>query len=198
MFIGTSSHGEKIFHDSQCDYVQRIKEKNQVYFYSAEEAREKGWRMCNCCSYMGKHFHKEQNEIGELQRKHGLDVQLYDGAVYIETSIAPWKIIVTGKNHRMLLYHGNHEHYNECERRNGKLIYHYHFQGDISKNTIIEYMEYLVEHDRWRAKTPYDYKLLPRHTKKQRAYYDKQKQKAKKKAICRVYNLIEKMQCGCI
>lgn len=84
MYVGSKSHGEKIFHHIQCTYVRRIKDKNKVYFYSEEEARTHGFRICDCCSRIGKYYREEKNEIAEFARKNQMKVRLYDGAIYLK------------------------------------------------------------------------------------------------------------------
>lgn len=194
MYFASKSHGEKIFHHSHCTYVKRTKMENRIQFYTEKEAREKGYRMCNCCSHMGKQFRKEKEEIQELARKNRVKVWLYDGAVYLETDVAPWKIISAGQQHKLFLYHGNHERYENLKKRNGMLEHHYHSQSDARGKTIVDYMNYIIRHDQWREQIKNEYRTLPKTTKRQRDYYKSQKKKARRNAIHNVYNLIEKIR----
>lgn len=194
MYFASKSHGEKIFHHSQCTYVNRTKMENRIQFYSEKEARDKGYRMCNCCSHMGKQFRKEKKEIQELARKNRVKVRLYDGAVYLETDVAPWKIISAGQQHKLFLYHGNHERYENLKKKNGMIEHHYHSQSDARGKTIVDYMNYIIRHDQWREQIKNEYRSLPKTTKRQRDYYKSQKKKARRNAIHNVYNLIEKLR----
>lgn len=194
MYIGTKSHGKKIFHHVQCTYVSRMKDKNKVFFYLQGEAREKGYRICNCCSHMGKYYRKEKSQIQQFAKKHRMKVWLYDGAVYLETEVAPWKIIVNGNRHKMFLYHGNHERYENLKKKNGLMQHHYHFQNDVKCKSILDYMNYVVRHDSWRVEIKDEYKTLPRDTKKQRELYNRKKKWARRRAIHNVHNLIDKLK----
>lgn len=194
MFVASKSHGEKIFHHSQCTYAHRMKLQNRIYFLTEKEAREKGYRMCNCCSHMGKQFRKEKNEIQELARKNRVKVWLYDGAVYLETDTAPWKIIAAGQQHKMFLYHGNKERYENLKKKNGMIQHHYHSQSDARGKTIADYMKYIIRHDQWREDIKNEYRSLPQSTKKQKEYYNRKKKQARRNAIHNVYNLIEKIK----
>lgn len=194
MYIGTKSHGKKIFHHPQCAYVSRIRGKNKVFFYAQGEAREKGYRICNCCSRMGKYYRKEKNQIQDFAKKNRMKIWLYDGSVYLETEVAPWKIIAAGQQHKMFLYHGNHERYENLNKKNGMIQYHYHSQNDARSKSILGYMNYIVRHDRWREEIKDEYKRLPKNTKKQRELYNHKKKRARRNAIHYVHNLIEKLK----
>lgn len=194
MYIGSKSHGEKIFHHSQCSYVNRTKAENKIYFRTEKEARDKGYRICNCCSHMGKQFRKEKKEIMDLARKNRVRVRLYDGTVYLETDTAPWKIIAAGQMHKMFLYHGNRERYENLQKKNGMLQHHYHSQSDARGRSIVDYMNYIIRHDQWREEIKDEYRTLPQTSKKQKNYYNHRKKQARRNAIHNVHNLIEKIR----
>ena len=63
MYFASKSHGEKIYHNQFCTYVYRMKEDNRVPFYTIEDAKSKGYRACNCCSFMGKKYREELKDI---------------------------------------------------------------------------------------------------------------------------------------
>lgn len=74
------------------------------------------------------------------------------------------------------------------------LQHHYHKQGDITSSSILEYLNYIYKHDRWRSDQISEYRKLPQHTRKQRKRYKQEKKKAKRYAVSRVLNLIDRMQ----
>lgn len=194
MYTYSTSHGEKIFHAASCTYSGRIKIKNRNYFSTQQEAREAGYRMCNCCAPIARYMKKEQKEIMDFVRKHNMKLRLYDGELHIENGAVQWKIVTGEREKGICLYHGNRERYNTLEWKNGMLQHHYHKQEDISSSSILGYLKYIYEHDRWRSSQIEEYRKLPKQTKNQRRRYQKEKQKADRHAVSRVLNLIDRMQ----
>ena len=45
-----ASSDSEIFHSSDCDYVERIPERNRVYFENVSEAEESGKVPCSVCN----------------------------------------------------------------------------------------------------------------------------------------------------
>lgn len=194
MYTYSTSHGEKIFHAAGCTYSGRIKIKNRNCFATQQEAREHGYRMCNCCAPIVRYMKKEQKEIEDFARKHGMKMHLYDGELHIESGVVPWKIVVNEGSKGISLYHGNRERYSTLEWKHGMLQHHYHRQSDITGSSILEYLNYIYKHDRWRSSQIEEYRKLPRRTKNQKKQYQKEKKKADKYAVSRVLNLIDLIQ----
>ena len=194
MYTYSTSHGEKIFHAASCTYSGRIKIKNRNYFLTQQEAREAGYRMCNCCAPIIRYMKKEQKEIMDYARKHNMKLCLYDGELYIENGAGQWKIVTGEREKGIWLYHGNRERYNTLEWNNGMLQHHYHRHEDIRSGYILGYLKYIYKHDRWRSNQIEKYRKLPKQTKNQRWRYQKEKKKADRHAVSRVLNLIDWMQ----
>ena len=194
MYIYSTSHGEKIFHAASCTYSGRIKMKNRNYFDTKQEAREHGYRMCNCCAPIVRYMKRERNEIECFARKHNMKLHVYDGELHVEFGVVPWKIVVEDETREIILYHGNRERYNTLEWKHGMLQHHYHRQNDVSKGTILEYLDYIYKHDCWRSNQIEEYRKLPKQTRNQRKRYKKEKNKADRYAVSRVLNLIDRMQ----
>ena len=194
MYFASKSHGEKIYHDQFCSYVRRMKKDNRLPFYTKEEAHEKGYRACNCCSFMGKKYRKELKSISSFAKDNHMRIWLYDNEVYIETRIAAWKILNPGKSKKLYLYHANTENFRFCKKKKGKIVRTYHAQRDVVASTILEYLNYINEHDAWRESVVDDYKKMPTYTKRQKRRFNQAKQKAQKRAVGRVFNMIEAMK----
>ena len=94
MYTYSTSHGEKIFHAASCTYSGRIKMKNRNYFDTKQEAREHGYRMCNCCAPIVRYMKRERNEIERFARKHNMKLHVYDGELHVEFGVVPWEIVV--------------------------------------------------------------------------------------------------------
>lgn len=191
MYYASKSHGERIYHEQFCTYVRRMKVENRIHFYTMEEAVGKGYRECNCCSFIGKKYHKELKEISLFAKDNHIKVWFVDGEVYIETRIGAWKITSPGKSKKIFLNHANAENFLFCKKENGKIIHTYHAQSDISSKTIMGYLRYIDKHDRWRESVMYEYRKMPTSTKKQKKKYKNAKRKANRRAAWNVLNMIE-------
>ena len=194
MYTYSTSHGGKIFHSTECTYAGRIKNKNRNYVTTRQEARERGYRMCNCCAPIVRYLKKEQKEIEDFARKHNMKLRLYDGEIHVESGAAVWKIVTEEGKRGISLYHGNRERYNTLRWENGMLQHHYHKQGDITSSSILEYLNYIYKHDCWRSSQIEEYRKLPKHTRKQRKHYKEEKKRSDRYAVSRVLNLIDRMQ----
>ncbi|VVB71719.1 Uncharacterised protein [uncultured archaeon] len=50
MFVGSKGSSSKKYHRPDCRFVTRIKEKNRIYFQSAEDAKGQGYLPCKICN----------------------------------------------------------------------------------------------------------------------------------------------------
>lgn len=191
MYIGSKSHGVKIYHCESCFYARNIKEPNKIFYHTKAEAMAKGYRACNCCAPVARKFQQEKRDLMEYVRANRMTMWLEDNAVYIETDIGAWKIIETEKNHKLILLHANSENYKWCQKKNGKIIHHYHVQKDVSSQTILRYLKYIYKHDKWRASKKDEYKRMPVAAKAQRRKRGEEKGRARRRAVGDVLNLIE-------
>lgn len=194
MYICSKSHGEKIYHCQSCAYAGKIKQHNRIFYHTKTEAMAQGYRACNCCAPVARKFRAEKKALMTYAKENSINIWLEDNAIYIETGIGAWKIIETEKSRRLILFHANRENYKWCQKKNGKIIHHYHIQKDISSQTILRYMEYIYSHDLWRASKRDEYKRMPVSTKAQRKKRGEEKEKARRKAVGDVLNLIEIMR----
>ncbi len=194
MYISSKSHGEKIYHTQLCTYARRMKPENKKAFYTVEEAIANGCRACNCCSVMGRKYQKEKKAIQNFARENRMKLWIDNNVVYIETETAAWKIIPIGKTKKIGLYHANMENYRFCKKEKGKIIHNYHFQKGVKADSIMGFLKYIKSHDEWRESIKDDYKMLPTRTKGQRKKYKEAKDRAKKRAVGKVLNMIEVMK----
>lgn len=191
MYISTKSHGEKIFHNQFCTYVKRIKPENIIEMETARRFRKNGYRACNCCSFMGRKYKSEYEELQSYAKKNLMKVWLEDDAVYVETSIGAWKITQYSKTQNICLLHANTENYRFLAKKNGKIIHTYHMQGDTRSKTILGYLKYIKRHDEWRTSIINEYKSLPISSKKNKKQNKDARINGKKKAVCTVLNMLE-------
>ena len=73
----------------------------------------------------------------------------------------------------------------------------YHRQNDVlPTESLLKLIHYIVEHDKARNIILEDYKKLPQRTKKQKRYYKKAEQKARRLQIRRVDMLLDSLKTG--
>jgi len=189
-----SKNSKKYYHLGDCIYVSHIKKYNRIWAYTREEVEAQGYVLCPKCSKLYKQYKQEQEFIDMFMQRTGFIVFYEDNSVYIKTNMKTWKIITSGKNQRLHLYHESNQIYSFCKKENGKIEKRYHLQNDIHSKTIERYLMYIEKHDQWRYSEESKYKQLPKNTKKQRKRYRQEKGKAKRKAVLRVLNIIEEME----
>lgn len=177
-----------------CFYSRRIKESDKIYTLDEKKLKHKGYTLCRCCSYLGQDYRKDKLKIEKFVKDNHMKVWFEKNEFHIETSIAAWKVVDPGNRDYFLLYHSNDEVYRWLKREQGKILHHYHFQGDVRKDSILEYMEYIKKHDEWRTGQLNEYKTLPRTSKRQKKEYQTAKNKSKGKQVRNVLNLLEKIQ----
>lgn len=139
---------EKVFHLPHCKIHTRINRNYRITFDTPNQARAAGYRMCNCCSSMGMRLRKEQAAIDAFCEKNDLRYLLWDGDLMIQAPNSDWKIIVSGRNKKMFLYHKNKF---RSPSDDASMIPGYHSQA-IRHNSILGYLEYIVSHDEFRQK----------------------------------------------
>ena len=193
MVVSTLNSRRRIFHYPECTYASRIKEENLVTFFSKDEARACGYRHCIHCSRLLKYYKEDQEEIDKFIKEHHIDMYIEDDSMFIENSYYCWKITVVPDGYGLILYHGNTEAYDKLKVKNGHIIHNYHLQKYHGKYTILHMLQYIVEHDNWRADNMNSYKSMPRRTKKQRREYNKAAKTAKKKKMTNLYNTMYKV-----
>ncbi len=147
VFYSTKSN-EKVFHLPHCKIARRIHKEYKKQFATPEEARVAGYRMCNCCSPMGMKLRKEQEAVNQFCQENGVSCWLEDGQLHVITPKSEWRIIVNGKAKKLFLYHKNT--YEKFEKI-PSIVPGYHSQAARSE-TIIGYLEYIIQHDIYRRR----------------------------------------------
>ncbi|MBQ2730141.1 MAG: hypothetical protein IJF69_05150 [Clostridia bacterium] len=196
MYYYCKNSSKKIIHSIDCFHVQHTEIDNIGWFETLTEAYEQGYRLCNNCSPLVKHYKREDNEITEFCRKNGLAVHFGNKCISICSPRSQWKIALDKKN-KIVLYHKNDfttdkDHLSE--------ISGYHLQDDARRNSIVDYLQYIVDHDYFRmlnpAYIPQKKKDSPPPRKGTKRYKSAQRRIEKyerKKAIKNVINLIESL-----
>lgn len=188
MFCYSVKSKDKIFHNQNCYKTKFIKEQNMQYFYTVDEARKKGYRLCSCCSPLSRQLRVEEKILLDFCQKNGVLYFRNDDCVEIYTNYSSWKLVVSeAKNLR--LYHKN-----EHVKRGNAPIPGYHRQKFKGK-TILSYLKYIVKHDAYRIDNPNEITVpktsAQKGSKRWRKEQNAIKKKIKRHKAWQVRNLID-------
>ena len=147
VFYSTKSN-EKVFHLPHCNIARRIRKEYKMKLDDPEIARALGYRQCNCCSLVGMRLRKEQKAIDQFCQENGVAYHLEDGQLHVRTPYSKWRIIVSGKANKLFLYHRNTF---KKDEKFVSIIPGYHSQA-IRCKSILEYLNYIVQHDAFRLR----------------------------------------------
>lgn len=207
MLLYSKAKEEKIVHFCGCHYVKHIKKSNRATFQTLKEAHKLGYRLCNCCAPIAKHYRKEYKEIETFCQSEGLSCRLYDGTLEIDSPYSSWKIITSGKKSKLFLYHKNELQY--IKKGQESICPGYHSQK-TREETVIGYLKYIIVHDVWRRENPLvkpiekslvKYPLKPatqrlvpiKGTKRWRKEQKRAKRKERGRQIGLVFSLLEQL-----
>ena len=120
-----------------------------------------------------------------------MDIKYIDGVLYVKSEIGCWKLVYIKKNEFLVLYHRNTVTYTtdfthpETDS--------YHRQTDVpSSNTISSYLNYIYEHDRYKAALERGEKNYRFSSKKYARHDAKVQRKRQHKRLDQLFMLIEK------
>lgn len=198
MFVASKCGKEKVYHVDTCGHVKHMTEGNRILFYTEQEAKAAGFRACNCCSKMARQYKREKKAIEDICSKNNISVKLYDGELHIDTCIESWKIVITERKHRLVLLHANKGIYRLKQKANGIVLHEYHLQKNVYSRTIEKYLKYILQHDEWLISGAREnqYKSMNHNSRRNKSKYNAEKKKAKKQAVLRVCNMIERLEAG--
>lgn len=195
MYYYSKKSRKKVIHKCNCFHYKCHDPKNFGTFYTIEEARSAGYKICKHCSAIHNAYRNEYKKLEKFAVEQGLSFFLSgEELIIFSTSKSKWKIISSKKKNKLILYHKNTQ-----SRKSDKesAIEGYHIQKQKC-NTLLEYMKLIIEHDSYRDRHP-----LQKTTKKEMKTpppkgskrYNKQQKTLKKqlhkKAVQDVLNLID-------
>ena len=143
------SYGSIVYHKPNCHYVRRMKEDNRLVV-SRAEAIAHDCRICRCCNSMNYHFRNEAQTLALYAKKRGMEFIKIRGVLYVKTDISCWKLVYLKSKECLTLYHINRmpENFDFSHPQTCR----YHWQNDVpSADTIEQYLNYIYEHDRFKA-----------------------------------------------
>ncbi len=196
MFYYNKKSRKKIIHTAECFHVYNVDINDIGWFEAVADAYNKGYRFCKHCNPLIRMYNNESRQINDYCRENGLSYNLGNKSIVIYSIDSMWQITLD-KNSRIILYHKNDfktnkDHLSEI---NG-----YHLQGDAKKDSILDYLKYIVEHDFYRMHNPIfinkKKKASPppkKGTKRYKSELKKIEKYERKKAIKNVVNLIDSL-----
>ena len=114
-------------------------------------------------------------------------------AIYLQTKCGNWKIIKSKHDGMFRLFHLNFAP--EEGTITGHPACHYHRQRDVQpKDSMMSFLNYIMEHDKYKKVAEEDYRKLPRSTKRQRKYYRSAKKRDERRKAGRVMELFSRLE----
>ncbi len=175
MFYSKKSKN-KIIHNCNCSYLKRMNQSYIGKFESIKEARYAGYHLCKHCAPMWKYYSKEYFKIKEYAENQKMFFEYVDGEIIVQTPYSNWKIIVNGQKNFIFLYHRNT--YGRLTNKK-ELVSGYHSQS-VRRNTLIEYLMYIAEHDMYKLSSSY-YEKKKSESKKGKKINKQKKRKQKRR-----------------
>lgn len=122
-----------------------------------------------------------------------MNVNLKDGKIYVRTDVGCWKIVYKISCQRFIFFH--RDYVNGRIRLEDAEKVPFHRQKDMPEaGSVMKYLKYISEHDRFKQSASKDYRDMPQNTKIQKKYYRTAKKRAEKrnaKRVDRLFLLIE-------
>ena len=180
----------RIYHKPNCHYVKMMSPKNRMSLSKAD-AQKRRYRICKCCNSMTYHYRTEQNTIEYYRKNKKMDFRFIDGALYVKTEIGCWKMVYSKKYEAIMLYHRNtvSEPLDFVHPDNEP----YHRQVDaLSSNMISGYLNYIYEHDRYKAAMERGEKNFRFSSKKYARHEAKAQRKRAHKRVEQLFMILEK------
>lgn len=186
------------YHRPYCDCIRAGDEYTVSNDKSISQLGKMGYLPCRYCSKFLRQYYAEEKEIKEFCFEHALRYKLLGEALLINTYYSSWKVAVDYQSfhekNALVLMHENDQMYIMCDRDQGNIYRKYHFQNDVHCNTILGYLQYIIEHDKYREGVNTQWRKYSRKTEYQRKKYRKDRSKDIDRMSIRVYNLLEELK----
>ena len=194
--VASSETGKnkRIYHKVNCMYAKRIKFENRINM-NPQTAENRNYCECKYCGGLKGDVRTLKNQIHswESRNKIKLTYQKKTDTLYIQTEVGFWKIFRKEENGKYLLYHRNvfNQEMNFAEASHGD----YHRQSDVkATESMTSLIEYIISHDRAKVVIMENYHKLPKHSKKQKKYYQQAERRVKRQEARRVDTLFAMLE----
>lgn len=155
-----------------------------------------GYKACKKCSPLLKEYEKDKAILRSYALEHGLRVSVRGEVIYIDSFLSSWKIVHNQSKVGtcpLLLYHENTQSYYMMKKSKGNIMKTYHRQNNRYK-TLLEYYQYIVQHDNYKDRINNRYRKANKKTKTDKYLYYRSKYRTLNKNVRRVENLIEELE----
>lgn len=187
-------YGSDVYHKPGCKYVSRMKSGNMLSV-TRDNAIRHNCRICRCCNSMNHHVSVEEATIDYYKKEKGMDFKFENGILYVKTEIGCWKLVYIRAEEKLTLFHGNKpagifdwEHAEE-ER--------YHHQVDVPyAENISKYLNYIYEHDHYKAAVKSGEKITEFSSEKSRRLAARSDKKRERNRIDYIFRCLEREKEG--
>lgn len=192
MYYYSKRSSRRIVHIDTCRYYHKFSEKNIGCFYTLEDANAAGYYMCKCCAPIRKFLRGNEGVLNEFCQKNGIAYYLDNNEIIVEAPYSKWRIRILPNGTKIVLYHQNTINLFAWGEVPG-----YHKQN-VFRHSVIEYLQYIVEHEAYRRHNPI---LIPlkvepprKGTKRWKREQERLKKEKRKEQISRVMQLFETLE----
>ena len=183
-----------IYHKPGCRYVERIQGKNRMALPKIE-AKRNGYHVCRYCNSMAHHYRVEQSTLDFYSRCKKMQFNYLDGILYVKSEIGCWKLIYVRKEEKFVLYHRNATD-KEVDFEHPQFD-KYHRQEDKPYcNSIEGYLDYIYEHDKYKAAIGRGEKVTRFSSKKYERHEAKAQRKRQNNRIDYLFRKLERENDG--
>lgn len=196
MYYYCKKSKKRIIHLQECFHTLKLDDENWGSFETLAEAYEQGYRLCKHCNLLAKQYRKEHKGIINFCQRKGLRVSFGYRNIAVASVHSKWLIAIDEKS-KFILYHKNTF---ETEKDCLSEIKGYHKQYDVLKGSIIDYLNYIVEHDYFRMMRPVqgpkkkkEYHPPRKGTRRYKSAQRRIEKIKRKEAIDNVLNLIDSL-----
>ena len=148
MFYSSRYSRKRIYHYADCRYVKRTREDNQIIFHTLEEAKNRNYIPCACCSVIGRQYANDRKSISAFCEHYNFKHFLYLGELYIVSARdTAWKIsYADGNDKGKSLLHESKSHVSYDRLITPYIDREYHIQKTPT-TSIMGYLVYIQRHD---------------------------------------------------
>lgn len=178
-----------IYHKPGCRYVERIKNQNKMFLTKGEVTSE-GYHICKYCNSMNHHIQAEQRNIDYYAKAKNMEFKYINGILYVKTEIGCWKLVYVRKEEKISLYHRNTTT-KPLNFENPQYEAYHRQQDKLYSNSIQGCLDYIYEHDKYKAAVGRGEKVTRFSNKKYARYEVNIQRKRENKRVDDLFKMIE-------
>ena len=185
----------KIVHFVSCRHGKAMLLQNLGSFNTLAEAKRAGYRLCKHCDPLARFYRCESKNVSKFCKSHHMSQRLQGGAICLNTPYSGWQL-VCGDEGEILLYHRNRW---ELKRDSKSAVKGFHHQN-MQCDSLLEYCEYIVKHDKYRRENPekkppkWEHKPPKKGTNAWRSAQKREAKRDRRRAIDNVFHLFAQLE----